>query len=253
MDRQQNHWTSNTYPSPPLPQAGFTGFYPQVQNIQNFQNTQHFLGNGVPHFQGLSEDINSHDAQQLQRWANWVKFVAAFMAIKAILSIISVGFQMTFAQNASEMDLLSQVLFVLILFFVVGLIGYRVGNRKSAAGAKFYIFCILTYVVVEGLWIVNFTGDVVKSVCRESDVRTEGQSESKCFDEIYTTACTFIGIGYILVSLGVCAPVIWCPYKMYKHAKAVERFNTRRLQNMSGETGHFQVFGFHPVLGTPVS
>ena len=191
----------------------------------------------------------SEEANQVQRWANWVKFTAIFIMLKATISILSCLFQISFAPKEIETEPFISQLFILLLLLIVGYIGYRTSIRKTPGSAKFYIFCLFAYGILEFIWIIGQTENILDFICTEpfetsNDKTGHNTKESKrCSDDLYNTVlATSIGI-FLICYACILTPIMWCPYKMYKYAKATETQNASRYQTSQ----YFQTFGFNSV------
>lgn len=251
----QNYFYSQSNRPPAYPIQNYPGsrsVYPSQVAHQPIQ------ANSVPiQFQNQTEPY-SEDVNQVHRWANWVKFVAIFIMLRATLSILSCLFQISFSPKDIETEPFVSQMFILLLLLIVGYIGYRASIRKTAGSAKFYIFCLFAYVTLELIWIIGHTDYILDFICTDpfqtSDEKTghntkDTKDSKRCSDDLYNTVMAMSVVIFLIVYACICTPIMWCPYKMYKYAKATETQNANRYQ----PSQHFQTFGFNPVRGTPIN
>ena len=231
--------------------------YPESQSVSQGQVPQiAFLRNIMPIHPSLQNpnQLNpySQEINQVYRWANWVKFIAIFIMFRAALSILALIIQVSLAHDGIQTDPFVSQLFILIFLLLIGYIGYRASVAKTSASAKFYIFCLLAYGVVELIWIIRYIDNFMDIFCEESlDINNNKTGHAvregkKCNDSLYNTVLA-ISIGLFLFAyVCICTPIMFCICKMYSHANIVENQNLNRYQ--AGQ--HFHTFRFNPTIRT---
>lgn len=203
MDRQQANLRQND-----SMQVNF-----ELQNMRS----QYFQPNPAP----SSEYLEAKN--QLDRWGNWVKFISVFMILKGLLSLFYMAIMISFPANAqdsrvTEIQLFS---FALVLYFtILGLIGYRAGQQKTSGAANCYISMLIIEVLLEGLYLVVIGKYVAKETCEQLERTNQNY---QCDENFYQVYYGILAIGYVICAILICTPMMWCPCKMQKNAKIVEK------------------------------
>ena len=247
----RNYFHSQSNSSPAYP----TQSYPGSQHPNQVQIPQPALQRSIMPIQIPYPNPNhlgpyNDSVNQVYRWANWVKFVAVFIMLRSLLSILGLIIQISFAHDDIQTNPFVSQIFILLFLLFIGYIGYRASVSKTSASAKFYIFCLLAYGIVELIWVITSVDNFMDFLCEESVDIDKGKTGhtvkegKRCPDSFYNTVMAVcIGV-FLFVYVCVCTPIMLCICKMYSHAKVVESQNVNRYK--VGQ--NFHTFRFNQPL-----
>lgn len=163
---------------------------------------------------------------QVHRWANWVKFVAAFMIIGSSLNFLRILFLFFFSTEIST-SILIQASAIHFIHFVTGFIGYRSALNKSLQGAKTMLTNIIIGIISSTIFIVNILTEVFMSLCKFQG--------GECSKEEISHLAFMYGLYFLLFSMIICSPVIYCLEMLIKHATISELTNRPVYSNQVNE------------------
>ena len=104
-----------------------------------------------------------------------------------------------------------------IIFIAIGTAGFYVGNKKSKASAKFYIFLLFLCIVIDTAMFFDFIPNVMTNPCYNA---TDDQVDH-CND-LFINSQIFAAVIFAIFLLIVCAPMLYCPLKLYRNASVCE-------------------------------
>jgi hypothetical protein len=141
-------------------------------------------------------------------------------------------------------------LIALIISLVAGFIGFKAGTERSVKAAKCYIIMIVISIIVDGVELYCYLPIFIEGVCENLVNELNKSSVNKYYCDYESALPLYIiaGIMYLVMSLLLFTPIIWCPYKLIKYSEIVSR-GARKIPIQIPA----QAIPFNPVTGQPLN
>lgn len=155
------------------------------------------------------------EENQIYRWANWIKFISVFCMIESICALIYYTTTEIIPTKTGDGRPLFQVYFLNFASFVMSYFGYIVSISKSSKIVLNYLIAYIFYIIFQTIVYFSYLKSHVNDLCDKE------RDKGKDCDERLTTAI-FIVLYFILL-LCVWIPILYCPLKLYKSTKNLEK------------------------------
>lgn len=165
---------------------------------------------------------------QVERWGNWVKFVSIYIMLKSLTSILGVGYNLMSSSklDQQERDMITVTLLAFIISLIAGFIGFKAGTERSSMAAKYYIIMVIISVIADGIVLYSYIPLFIEGLCEFLEKDPNSHPAIKYYYCDYKSNISIyiiFGISYLIVSLLIFTPIIWCPCKLIKYSEIVSK------------------------------